>query len=106
VALCHTGRKDAIVNLKAAYGTAAYSFPYAKKYRSISEEIDDVTQRRSLSFIEFGIFTLLAADGSEFFILDIEEFRQRATGGSNFIHLITVMAAFWTFVIAVFHYIS
>ncbi len=63
------------------------------------EKIKNITERTSISFVKFSVFTLSARNIRELFILNIKDFRKCAASCTYFTSIILVMTTFYTRII-------
>ncbi len=69
----------------------------------IREKVHNIPESTGGAFVQFRVSAVGTRDHRKFFVLHIEYFRQRSAGGSDFVHLILFVAAFWTNVFLFFH---
>ena len=72
---------------------------------SVSEEIQNVTNRTGIGFIDFGVLALRACDCSKPLVLNIEELRRSSTGRSKLTSFELAISAFRAIPVIVLHVI-
>jgi hypothetical protein len=68
-----------------------------------NEQIKDTGKLRAVGPIDFGVAAALTDDGAEVFVLDVQKLRQDAAGRTEFVDLVSVVAAFDALPIGVLH---
>lgn len=61
---------------------------------TLRKQIENIPKHAAVSLVEFGVFTALAGDMSKPFVLDIEEFAEKAACGTDLACFVGSISAF------------
>ena len=57
------------------------------------KEVKDIAQGSCFRLVEFGVAALLAADGGEFLVLYVKDFRETAAHGADLVDFVVIVTA-------------